>query len=131
MNDEELKDKETETKAPKTELATESKSKRKSVDWISDGLCVFLYLFACALCVNFFLLAERAGGRVVITGSLREIFDCWSEQGYRFAIPLILMGIACGLPFFRRKILVVSGLFLNVFFWIGGLLAMFLLYRGL
>lgn len=131
MNDEELKEKETETKALKIELPTEHKSRRNQIDWISGVLCVFLCVSACALCVNFFLLTERAGGRVVVTGSLREVFGGWLEQGYRFAIPLVLMGIACGLPFFRHKIMVVAGLLLNVFFWIGGLVAMFLFYRSL
>ena len=53
-----------------------------------------------------------------------DVFDRWIAAFYFLIIPLILMGIACGLPYYRNKDMVVFGLLLNVFLWITSLIAM-------
>ena len=55
-----------------------------------------------------------------------DVFDRRYVTFYFIIFPIILMGFACGLPYYRYKDIVIFGLLLNVFVWITGLIAMIL-----
>ena len=118
MNDIELNEMQEETELPETEQAPNDKSTGKRVRWNPGILCVVLGLLAGVLTWILVLLTDSENG----TGLVCEN---WIFLGYLYIIPLILMGVACGIPYYRHKNIVAFELFINAILWTSGLYYVF------
>ena len=98
----------------RTETESEAKDERKR-NYISPpivllcllaGVLIFLSCMDCSLTTS------------------DDVRDRWITAFYFLIVPLTLIGIAFGAPYYRNKDIVVAGLLLNVFFWITSLIGM-------
>lgn len=75
-----------------------------------------------------FVLLCLLAGVMIYSCSVRlpglGVFGLWALPVYHFIIPLILMGISCGLPYYKGKEAVGLALLLNLFLWFVGLVSM-------
>ena len=92
----------------KTESETKDEQKRNNI----SPPFVFLCLLAGILVFGDYSLA-----------TFSDILDRWIVALFFLITPLTLVGIACGLPYYRNKDMVVCGLLVNVFLWITSLTA--------
>ena len=89
----------------KTESEIKDEQKRNHI----SPSCVLLYLLAGVLA----FLILNMDCLPLVSGD--DVRDRWIAAFYFLIIPLTLMGIACGLPYYKNKDAVVFGLLLNVF----------------
>ena len=73
----------------------------------------------------FALLCLLAGFMICSCCDELQLFDFrWTLVAYLFVIPLILLGISCGLPYYKGKATIGLALLLNLFLWFATLVEM-------